>query len=124
MKKTLILLVLATLAVVAVAQVRTIPRGTTISVRTYGPISVSRNDGRVFEGAVDEDVLDQEGRVAIPGGSRAELTVRNFGDRELVLDMESVSVRGERYAVATNEERAGVPARREGPGRNERIGEF
>ena len=64
MKK--LLLGLLALSTLAAAQSRTIGAGTTISVRTNETIDAKKSDGRVFSGAVDQDVMDANGAVAIP----------------------------------------------------------
>ena len=120
MKKLLGLFALATLAV---AQVRTIGTGTSIAVRTNETIDASRSDGRVFTGVVDQDVTDASGRVAIPRGSNAELIVTKASNRDLTLDLESVTVNGERYAVAANASRLSGGSR-DGLGKNRRTAEF
>ena len=110
-------------AMVAVAQVGTIDGGATIVVRTNETIHAKKNDGRVYSGVVDQDVLDQNGNVAIPRGSEAELIVRRAGDRDLLLDLESITVNGRRYAVAANPADLGS-GQREGVGGNSRTGKF
>jgi len=79
--------------------------GTEISVRTNSSIDVERFDNRVYYGVVDQDVRGQNGRLAIPRGSRVELIVRVRRDNDLVLDLESVNVNGERYAIQTESTR-------------------
>jgi len=74
-------------------------RGMTIRVRTTQGIDAARTDYRVYTGVVDEEVRGDNGRLAIPRGSTAELIVRTDRGGDLVLDLESVSVNGERYAV-------------------------
>jgi hypothetical protein len=54
---------------------------------------------------VDQDVRDENGRIAIPRGATAELIVRVARDNDLVLDLESVVVNGQRYAVRTDTNR-------------------
>lgn len=76
----------------------TIATGVTIPVRTSETIDAKTADGRVFTGVVDEDVRDLDGRVAIPRGSTAELMVKRNGN-ELSIDLESLTVKGQRYAV-------------------------
>jgi hypothetical protein len=76
--------------------------GTAVAVRTTQPIDVKAADGRVFTGVIDEDVLDRNGRMAIPRGSTAELMVRKSADSSLVVDLDSVTVNGQRYAVLAN----------------------
>jgi hypothetical protein len=73
--------------------------GTSVGVRTSQPVDQTTVDGRVYTGVVDEDVLDANGRVAIPRGATAELVVRKGPSDELYLDLDSVSVNGQRYAV-------------------------
>jgi hypothetical protein len=120
MKKLLGFLALATLAA---AQVRTIDTGTSISVRTNEAINVKNSDGRVFTGVVDQDVTDSSGAVAIPRGSNAELIVKQISNKELTLDLESVTVNGQRYAVTADARQMSSGAR-DGIGKNNRTGEF
>jgi len=76
--------------------------GTIVAVRTTQPIDVKTADGRVFTGLVDEDVLDSNRRVAIPRGATAELMVRKTPNSDLIVDLDSVTVNGQRYAVLTS----------------------
>src|SRR6187200_1008469 len=68
----------------------TVQSGETIAVRTNEEINATRSDGRVFSGSVAEDVRDTQGRVAIPRGTYVEMIVRQVGDKEYALDLESV----------------------------------
>jgi len=77
----------------------TIPAGVTIPVRTSEAIDAKTADGRVFTGVVDEDVRDADGRVAVPRGATAELMVKKSSDNELSVDLDSLTINGERYAV-------------------------
>jgi|SRR5579871_5850783 len=102
---------------------KTIAAGTAISVRTIELIDVLKSDGQVFSGAVDQNVLDESGEIAIPRGSYAKLIVKTVSDRYLALDLESVEVDGLRYIVTTNGDRAeGEP--RAGIGPSPRSGDF
>ena len=83
------------------SQMKTIGAGTSISVRNNETIDVQKSDGREFSGAVYQDVLDENGDVAIPRGSYAELIVKNNSDEYLALDLELVEVNGLRYTVTT-----------------------
>jgi hypothetical protein len=78
------------------AQIET---GTAIQVRTTQAIRASAVDGRVYNAVVDNDVLDDQGRLAIQAGSTAELIVRPIGGDEMEIDLDSVTVGGRRYAV-------------------------
>src|SRR6476660_5747753 len=75
--------------------------GTIIAVRTNDTIDVERNDYQVYRGMVDQDVRGDDGRLAIPRGSNVELIVRVERDNDLILDLESVTVNGNRYAIKT-----------------------
>jgi hypothetical protein len=73
--------------------------GTIIGVRTNETIDVERRDNRVYTGIVDQDVRGDDGRLAIPRGSRVELMVRVAPDNDLILDLESILVGERRYAI-------------------------
>jgi len=75
--------------------------GTSITVRPSEAIDVERKDNRVYTAVVDRDVMGGNGQLAIPRGSRAELIVRVARDNDLILDLESVTVNGQRYAIKT-----------------------
>jgi hypothetical protein len=79
--------------------------GTMISIRTNDAIDVERRDNRVYYGTVDQDVRGGNGRIAVPRGSTAELMVRVARDNDLILDLESVVVNGQRYAIKTEPNR-------------------
>lgn len=79
--------------------------GTVIPVRTTERIDVERQDNRVYRGVVEHDVRGENGRLAIPRGSAAELTVRVAPDNDLILDLESVTVDGQRYGIRTDPHR-------------------
>ena len=85
--------------------------GTVIPVRTTEGIDVERTDNRVFRGIVDQDVRGTNGRLAIPRGATVELIVRVERDNDLILDLESVTVNGQRYAIQTEPNR--VESRRD-----------
>lgn len=80
--------------------------GTLIAVRTNEGIDAEKGDNRVYTGIVDQDVRGDNGRLAIPRGSRVELICRVEPDNDLIVDMESVNVNGNRYAIRTNATRA------------------
>lgn len=112
-----------------VAEVRTIPAGTTLEVRNNETIdSKTANAGQTFSAVVARDVVDSAGRLAIPKGSDATLVVREAVDQgklqgrsELVLDLGSVSVQGRSYRLETGDL---VERGREGVGTNKRTGIF
>ena len=79
--------------------------GTMISVRTNQWIDAQRNEQRVYGATIDQDILGDNGLVAIPRGSPAELIVREAPDHDLVLDLESVTVYGRRYGIESESQR-------------------
>jgi len=98
--------------------------GTQLVVRTNDSIHANQADYRVYTGTVDQDVRGANGQVGIPRGSQVELIVRHEPDNDLVLDVESVSVNGQRYSVDTGTERVDSPGRGEGVGANQRTGKY
>jgi hypothetical protein len=105
-------------------QGETIAAGTTIPVRTNDAIDAKNTgDGRVYSGIVANDVLDGDGRIAIPRGADVELMVRDIGHHTLALDIDSVVVHGRRYSVTTFDvTRSGD--QKDGVGANRRTGKF
>jgi hypothetical protein len=106
-------LIAAAAAVVLSAQVggaqsQMLAMGTAVPVRTTQDINVNNIDGQVFTGVVDQDVLDANGRVAIPQGSNAELIVRKTTNNELTVDLDSINVNGQRYAVRADQSAVGT----------------
>jgi len=105
-----------------------IPEGTEISVRNDSTIDSERTQpGELFPATITAYVTDSAGVTAIPGGSRAQLVVRNIESGgavhtpELVLDLFSVTVNGKEYrVVSSNVDFSG----RKGLGANKRTAEF
>ena len=97
----------------SLAQVRpgqartTIDVDTTLKVRTTSAIDVKTADGLIYTGTIDEDVLDRDGLVAVPAGSTVELLARKEGS-EMTLDLESITVNGQRYAVMADPSTVGT----------------
>jgi hypothetical protein len=81
----------------------TIDAGTTITVRINEDINSSNGDGRVFSGVVSQDVVNRAGSVAIPERSQVELMVRNIGNYQVALDLESIQVGDQRYSIQTDD---------------------
>jgi hypothetical protein len=108
------------------AQSDTVRAGTQIPIRTSESIDArSPSDSRIYRGVVDRDVRSEDGRVMIPSGSNAELILRNSSRDEVVLDLESVDVRGQRYVVSTeNESVQAGGTEKQGVGANRRTGKY
>ncbi len=86
-----------------------VDEGTYISVRTRQNIRASRAEDRLYNAVVDEDVWDNDRRLAvplIPRGTPVELRVRSARDGDLILDLNAVVVEGRRYLVDTPAVRA------------------
>jgi hypothetical protein len=77
-------------------------RGMAIAVRTNQPIDSRRSDSRIYTAVVDRDVWGNNHRLAIPRGATAELIVRRGRNNALILDLESINVRGRRYGIDTD----------------------
>jgi hypothetical protein len=101
---------------------RTIDAGTTITVRTNEAINANSSDGRIFSGVVDQDVVNRGGSVAIPRGSNVELLVRTMSKNQVELDLDSVTVDGQRYGMQTENTVVTQPS--DGIGANKRTGVF
>jgi len=113
-------------AVALSAQSDTIRAGTEIAIRTSESIDArSPSDSRIYRGVVERDVRSNEGRVIIPSGSNAELILRDSTRDEVVLDLESVDVRGRRYVVSTEDEHVQASSsEKQGVGANRRTGKY
>jgi hypothetical protein len=106
-----------------------IPAGTEVSVRNDEAIDSSKAvEGQTYAAEVTDDVRDANGSVVIPHGANAQLIIKSVstgghirGASDLVVDLRSISVDGQQYAVtATDFEKDG----REGIGANKRTAEF
>ncbi len=112
-----------------VEEFRTIPAGTTLAVRNNDTIdSQTAEAGQTFPGVVERDVVDTDGRVAIPKGANATLVVRSAsgqgklqGQSDLAVDVGSVQVDGRNYRLETGDI---VERGKQGVGTNKRTGEF
>lgn len=108
----------------------TLSAGTEIQVRTDQAVSI-KEAGRVgesYSGSVANDVLDRNGRVAIPKGSRAELRVvpvnTSSSSNQMTLDLESVTVGGQLYKIQSESLSSTGSTRTGGLGANKRTGEY
>jgi len=100
--------ILAAMQISALAD--TILPGTEIRVSPDVTVDVSRWDrGRIYPAHVERDVMARDGDVAIPHGASAELIVRQTGPGQFVLDLESITVNGNRYAVDTSSPQFNMP---------------
>jgi hypothetical protein len=100
----------------------TIPAGTTLEVRTNESIASGNAEGRTYQADIATEVVDADGKVLIPRGSRVELVVLEAKEKSgvkgasLELGMRSVTVNGATYLVISEEVR-----RTSGLGANEQT---
>lgn len=124
-KKHLLLAIVVLATTAALAQVQaTIPQGTEIKVRTDSAIPAKPADGTVYEATVSTTVQDQNGRVVIPTGSRAQLVAQTTPDgKDTNLDLRSVTVNGRHYMLNAPGEtvNGGTPG---GLGANKRTAKY
>jgi hypothetical protein len=107
----------------------TVPAGITVEVRNNEAIdSKTAHPNQVFSAVVTQDIQDDQGRVAVPRGSNANLVVRAVeaqgkvqGQSELVLDIASVRVGGRTYRIETSDL---VEKGKEGVGANKRTAAY
>jgi hypothetical protein len=115
------------------AEIRTktyvVPSGTKVAVRTEDTIdSAKAAEGQTYAAEVADDVPDANGDVVIPRGSNAQIVIRSaskggrfHGASDLVLDLQSISVEGQKYLVSTVDlQEKG----RQGVGANKRTAEM
>jgi hypothetical protein len=102
--------------------------GTEVVVRTNEAIdSTSAEERQTYSGVVENAVFDADGRTLIPRGSDARLVVRkaNTGGTtsspEVILGLDSITIRGHRYEVNSADLEQGG---NKGIGKNRRTGEY
>jgi hypothetical protein len=84
-----------------------LPSGSQISVRTNETIdSGTAKEGQTFNAQVTRDARDVNGDVVIPRGSEARIVIKSAsrggrfrGASDLVLDLQSVTIGGQRYSI-------------------------
>ena len=109
---------------VIAAEVDTLAPGTEVAVRTNEPIDVRDWDrGRIYRGELARDVRATDGDLAFPRGTPVELTVRQIGDHEMVIDLESILANGRRFVVDTTGEVYNT-RQRQGVGDNGRTAKY
>jgi hypothetical protein len=106
-----------------------LPAGTHVSVRTEDTInSAAAVEGQTYAAEVADDVLDADSDVVIPHGANAQIVIRSaskggrfHGTSDLVLDLQSVSVEGQRFNINSSDvKESGKP----GFGANKRTAIF
>jgi len=111
---------------VRTAEEGAIPAGTELSVRANETIDTNQAGG-VYRAEIAQDIEDLAGRLLVPAGSPAELTVvqarsgGEVGSRSLELAIRSITVNGERHLIQTESRTEEGPA---GLGANRRTAEM
>lgn len=124
MRKTLFAMSVVLLALQFSARANELAPGTEITVRTDESINLDKYDsGRIYQAVVDRDIYANDGDLAVPRGSSAELIARQVGPHELALDLESITVQGKRYVVNATGEPYNT-RNRSGVGGNERTAKY
>lgn len=83
-----------------IASAHFVPAGTEIRCSSRSANEVARWDcGRNYPVHVARGIIARHGAVAIRAGANAELIVRRTGRDIYTLDLESVNVNGQRYAI-------------------------
>jgi hypothetical protein len=107
---------------------KVIPAGTQLVIRTGENIdSEAASPGQLFSAAIDEDVVDASGNIAIPRGTPAKVVIRNIQgggavhSAEIALDLFSINLAGVEYRVLTNDVDIN---NKSGIGANKRTAEF
>jgi len=111
------------------AKIYELAAGSQISIRTNEAIdSAKAVEGRAYDAQVAKDVHDASNNVAIPRGAQAELVIvsaskggRIRGASDLVLDLRSITVSGQKYEL----DAADIGKRgKEGVGANKRTATY
>lgn len=106
-----------------------LPSGTQLSIRTDQDITAdSQSVGQTYQAEIANDVVDQNGRVVIPKGSPARLTIANLssgtmgvGNNQVALALQSVTVNGRDLNLQSDTQTA---SGNRGIGANKRTGEY
>ena len=111
-----------------------IASGTEIKIRNDQDINMRADNGngqgitagQVFPATVADDVMDQNGRIAIPRGTRAQLRAVSAGNNgDLTLDLDSIDVNGRMVRVYGEDDTSAAGSSRNGGlGANKRTGEY
>jgi len=119
MKSAKLLVALGALLFARSAWTQTIPKDTTIKVRTDTAIPANPAANARYAGSISTDVTDSAGNVVIPRGSRAQLIAVKSGN-DTTLDLRSVTVNGRRSLL----ESTGTSSKAGGLGANTRTAKY
>lgn len=118
-------LLLAAVQIPALAQIDAVPPGTEIAVRMDEPVNIATWDrGRIYNGELASDVYTSGGDLAFPRGAPVEMIVRQVGNHDMVLDLESINYNGRRFLVDASGQEYDTRGGRPGVGENRRTGRY
>jgi hypothetical protein len=123
MKQKIFPALLALVSIAALAQsTRVLPEGSEIRVRTDTAIPAKPAANAKYTASVSNDIKDRSGAVAIPRGTRAQLVATPTSDgKDTNLDLQSVTINGQRYLLATSSAKSFGPG---GLGANKRTAKY
>jgi len=123
MKQKIFPALLALVSITALAQsTRVLPEGSEIRVRTDTAIPAKPAANAKYTASVSNDIKDRSGAVAIPRGTRAQLVATPTSDgKDTNLDLQSVTINGQRYLLATSSAKSSGPG---GLGANKRTAKY
>jgi len=123
MKQKIFPALLALVSIAALAQsTRVLPEGSEIRVRTDTAIPAKPAANAKYTASVSNDIKDRSGAVAIPRGTRAQLVATPTSDgKDMNLDLQSVTINGQRYLLATSSAKSTAPG---GLGANKRTAKY
>jgi hypothetical protein len=106
-----------------------VPVGTEVPVRTEETIdSGTAVEGQTFAAEIDSDVRDANKDVVIPRGANAQIVIKSAsqggkirGASDLVIDLQSVSIGGQQYALSTADL---AQTGKDGVGENKRTAKY
>jgi YmgG-like glycine-zipper protein len=106
-----------------------VPVGTEVPVRTEETIdSGTAVEGQTFAAEIDSDVRDANNDVVIPRGANAQIVIKSAskggrfrGASDLVIDLQSVSIGGQQYALSTTDV---AQTGKDGVGENKRTAKY
>ncbi len=121
LQKTLVAIPVLMAATVLAQSGNLLPQGAEVRVRTDTAIPAHPPENSKYSATVANDVIGRSGQVAIPRGSRGQLVAVPSPDgKDVVLDLESVTVNGQEYRLVAPGEKTGP----EGLGANKRTAKY
>lgn len=108
------------------AQSTVVASGTSIEIRADQSINVQSGDQSraTYPATVTRDVLDQDGRIAIPSGTPAKLRVVSEDNGTLTVDLHSIRLNDQNIKIIDESVNNAGSTKNGGLGANKRTGEY